>query len=487
MKHSLIKCFILLLFFPVLVPVFAQSSAFPRLDSDPKALAFFERGARGYTWTDLAEISLWASGADNSRLDQIRSHAAAIRGARDFPAAARERAEYILRYMHRNLLKSYSLEQTRVDTVFSNGRYNCVSSGVLYMILCASVNLETSGVMTKDHAFVMVLADGEIIDVETTNPHGFDPGSRREFHDEFGKLTGFAYVPARDYRDRQALKPVELISLIFTNRLSALERANRFAEAVPLAIDRMVLLTGGNAGAGKDTPFFQDPRMDLLDRLLNYGASLLGAGKEDECLRWASLAIPRYPDARRWQELIFAAANNRVTKLVRAGRLPAARDFLDAQQAVLDPALYAQLDAALLDAELIERVNRIRGAAEGDSVITAIDQARSNNRMEERRAAELLSVAVEKSAAALSARRDWLAAINYVEAAITRYGSSRDLEQTLRIYRNNRAVDFHNSFAAAWNRRNYDEARRILNDALAEFPGDRQLLADRETVNRAGR
>ena len=48
----------------------------------------------------------------------------------------------------------------------------------------------------------------------------------------------------------------------------------------------------------------------------------------------------------------------------------------------------------------------------------------------------------------------------------------------------NRVSDFHNRFAAAWNRRNYDEARRILDEGLAEFPGDRQLLSDREIADR---
>ena len=487
MKQSLIICFIALLLFPAQVTLFAQSSTLPRLEPDPKALVFFERSVKGCTWTDLAEISLWASGADNSRMVQIRALAAAIQSSPDFPSADRERAEFILRFMHKNVLKTYSIEQTRIDTIFTNGRYNCVSSGVLYMILCKSVDIEAGGVMTRDHAFVSVFIGGESIDVETTNAHGFDPGSRREFHDEFGKLTGFAYVSARNYRDRHELKPAELISLIFINRLSALERADRFAEAVPIAIDRMAMLSGARPASGGNsaTPFLQDPFTDLLDRLLNYGASLLWAGREDDCLSWAALAMPRYPDEARWQELVLAAANNRLTKLVRAGQTAEARSFLDFRRAVLSPANFAQLDSMLADTELAGRVNGIRGAAEGDRVIAAIVEARSNRRIEERRAAELLCIAVEKTAAALSSGKDWLAAINYIEDAVARFGPNRELEQALQIYRNNRAVDFHNSFAAAWNRKNYDEARSILNEALVEFPGDRRLLADRDTVNRA--
>jgi transglutaminase-like putative cysteine protease len=247
MKLS-IKGVCAVLFFLLGIEISAQT--FPRLETDPKALEYARRAERngGYSWTDLAEISLWASGVvqagKSSALEQIRAAAAELKSSPELPAPGRERAEYILTFMHKKFLKSYSLYQTRVDTLLSGGKYNCVSSAALYMILARSAGLDVSGVMTRDHAFAEVHVNGEDIDVETTNPYGFDPGSRREFHDQFGKLTGFAYVPARNYRDRAAISPIELVSLILSNRIAELESRNRFAEAVPLAIDRVALLEG---------------------------------------------------------------------------------------------------------------------------------------------------------------------------------------------------------------------------------------------------
>jgi hypothetical protein len=56
-------------FLPVLFAFAALRAAaqsplpFPSLDPDPQAVAFALRGsAGGYTWEDLAAISLWASG-----------------------------------------------------------------------------------------------------------------------------------------------------------------------------------------------------------------------------------------------------------------------------------------------------------------------------------------------------------------------------------------------------------------------------------------
>jgi plasmid stability protein len=141
----------------------------------------------------------------------------------------------------------------------------------------------------------------------------------------------------------------------------------------------------------------------------------------------------------------------------------------------------------LVDTELLNATDRIRNVSDGDNVVNSIEQARSNGRISDARARELLTFAVQKTASVLSAApgRDWLAAIHYIENAIARFGTNRELEQALQTYRGNRSTDFHNRFAAAWNRRNFDEARRILDEGLAEFPTNRQLLSDRETVDRS--
>ena len=483
---------LLLLVFIMPVFVFGQGPAsirgFPRLEPDPKAREFFNRGLlnNGFSWEDLAEISVWASGGNVSAVGQIHATRAAIADSGQLPAGKREKAEFILDFLHRNVFRSYSKMQTRVDAIFVNGRFNCVSSSVLYMILCKAFGIEVSGVITEDHAFVMVHIDGENIDVETTTAFGFNPGSRREFHDEFGRLTGFTYVPAQNHHDRQTISPIELVSLIMSNRIVELENARRFAEAVPLAIDRTALLSGNGAAAGwrSSASFFENPKRDMMNRLFNYSAFLINSGREEDFLRWAAAASARYPDENFWQELIMAAANNRIQRFIRANQLTQARTFLSGQKAALSQSNYAQLDTTLLETELLSRANRIRSAAEGNDVISAIENARINGRIENSRAAEFLTFAIQKTAAAISAApgRDWLAAINFIENAVSRFGSNQELERALQTFRNNRAIDFHNNFAAAWNRRNFEEAGRILNEGLAEFPANRQLLLNREML-----
>jgi len=305
-------------------------------------------------------------------------------------------------------------------------------------------------------------------------------------------VTGFAYVPQRNYRDRQTISPIELVSLIQRNRIADYESRNLFADAVPLAVDRTALLKGELSAAstvGVSSEFFEDPHQNLLDRLFNYSAFLLRSRREEDCLRWIAFASPRHPEEKRWQELVLAAVNNRLTRFINANQLTEARAFLQSQSSVLPPADFQRFELMLIDTGLANDTNRIRSLEEGETVIAAIEEARRNQQISDARANEFLTSAVQRTASVLAtgaaAGRDWLAAINYIEGAISRFGSNRELEQALFTYRGNRATDFHNRFANAFNGRNFEEAERILNEGLAEFPNDRRLLANRETMERS--
>jgi hypothetical protein len=480
-----------ILFVLALNTAYGQNASFPRLEPDTKAIEFYRLGRRnnGYSWADLAQISLWASGDSSAAgLEKIRGAVLAVSSSANLPSSKREKAEFIQTFLHGNILKSYSVYQSRVDTIFTNGRFNCVSSAVLYMILCEAAGIETSGVITKDHAFVTVHINGEDIDVETTNPYGFDPGSKKEFHDQFGTATGYAYVPARNSRDRRTISKIELVSLIMNNRINEYERQNNIAQAVPIALDAAALLLGElsavNYAGNSGNSLLEAPQDVLMDRLINYGAWLLKANREEDCLRWAQAASLKYPHDRRWQELAMAAANNRLIRFTRENKLTDARNFLESRRSVLAAADYAQLDSVLIDAELLKSANQIRTSAEGDAVVSAVEQARG--KISEKRALELRTFAIQKTAAILYAApaKDWRAAIRYLEKYLALFGANRDLEQALRTCRSNLAADYHNRFAVEWNKKNFIEAGRILNEGLEEFPNDRTLLSDREAVNK---
>jgi hypothetical protein len=415
-------------------------------------------------------------------MDRILAAAAELGASPSLPVEDRERGEFILTFIHHNLLKNYSERQTRLDEIFVNGRYNCVSSAVLYLILAASQGLETWGVMTRDHAFVTVRAGKETIDVETTNPYGFDPGSRREFHDEFGRLTGFAYVPARNYRDRTNLSPLELISLIFTNRIFDLEAQGRYRDSVSLALNRAALLSQRRNPVS--SPFFADPNQDLLDRLLNFGVSLVKAGKEADALRWAAMAKARYPH-EKWEEFTYGALHNLLVKLIRSQRLSEARAVLDTQASAQSRENLERLNVLLTDAELAHQSSQIRTVQEAEASLLAINHAENNHILSRTRAEEMRTFVFLKEGEILAAAQGWREAALFLERTRERYGSNPRLDRALQVFRSNRVTEIHNRFADLFNGKQYGAALRVVQAGLAELPGSRQLQSDLTQVEQA--
>lgn len=474
-----------------------QNAAFPSLEIDPQATEIVRRAQNStHTWQDLTDIALWASGAEQpaqnqkatSYRDTIIAAAEELLGSPELPQDSRARGEYVLDFIHKKFLKRYSGNQTRLDEIINAGRYNCVSSAVLYAILAEAAGLDVRGVMTKDHAFATVNTGTEIIDVETTNPYGFDPGTRREFHDDFGKLTGFAYVPARNYRDRADISLLELCSLILSNRITDLGKRGRYAEAVPLAVNRAAMLA--NRPESVSSPFFQDGEQDLLDLIFDYGVSLLNGRRETDALAWAEYARPLHPggDAgeKRWREFTLAAVNNYIVRLIKADNIADARAALDRYATVLAPADYDKLDIQTLEAELLDMVKSLNKTKNAEEILAAIDEAARDSRLPAARITELRNFVIISEGNRLAKMREGnITAIAFTEEAIAKYGRNSQLDRALGAHQQNRIADLHNRFASLFNGRNYAEARDHIEKALEEFPENRQLRQDMSAVEQA--
>ncbi|MDR1904823.1 MAG: hypothetical protein LBQ88_21395 [Treponema sp.] len=481
-------------------PAAAQAkTVFPGLEPDPRAFEYAVKAEKGsLTWQDMAEMSFWASGADingairvngkNSTYGEIiRAAIAELQNAPDIPNSLRERGEYVLTFLYKKFLKTYSLRQTEIDVIFRSGYYNCVSSAALYLIFGTAAGLEIEGVLTKDHAFVSVQTEEGAIDVETTNRYGFDPGNRKEFQDGFGKATGFAYVPAKNYRDRSPLSSLELISVIFSNRISDLQSRGRYNEAIQLALDRSAMLSRRKNPV--DSPYFLDPEKDVLDRLMFYGSNLLKSGKEEDVFKWIDLTSDKFPpgeyDGKR-KELDYAAVNNLILKHVKAGNYSEARNTLSREAFRIDADSAAKLGVIILDTELTGKTQKIRTIADAEAILALIDESEQDaDGLPPERAVELRNFALVKKSELISKEQGWPAAIEFLETSIARYGANALLEKNLQVFRSNYVADFHNAFARAYNRRNYTEAIKIAEEALKEFPENRQLTADLDTARKA--
>lgn len=331
-------------------------------------------------------------------------------------------AALALAYLHETLFRRYDVRQARVDVLLDQGVFNCVSSSVLYLVLARSVGLTVGGVRTADHAFATVKIGASTVDVETTNPYGYDPGSRTEFRDSFGRLTGFAYVPPSNYRDRTAIGERGLLALLLYDRVSFAVARGDHAAALEPAVTGWTL-------AGDELS-----RSTLITALSNY-AVLLGQeerfGEAIAFLEAAEKTFGADPDlAQRRRQLRY----NQIVALVEAGELDDAEALLasPSRADAFDPADHRQLAVWIVQVRA-DRSARTAGYAEAAAAIA-----------------------------------DGIASI----------GADPQLLAAYEAYT-------HNAFARLYNAGRFGEAKSLLESALARYPDSRLIRQDLDAALKA--
>ena len=432
----------------------------PRLEADPLSY-YFADGFEPSNWRSQLELAYWASGdsgweAAGAELSPAIDELTALVARMD----AKEKGEAVLEFMHERYLSRYIEPQSRLDVLFSTGRYNCLSSAVLYTILGTAVGLEVSGVSVTDHAFCLVRAGGQEIDVETTNPYGFDPGTKIEFQNAFGEATGFVYVPPGNYRNRSSLNILQLFSLLLQNRIADAEASGLYADAVGLAVDRWVLL-----GSGSGMVF-----EDLITRMLNNGALLSRSGREEEALSWAERGIRGYGPHPKWDDFVDGVTNNLLIKLLRQGRLTQARSRLDSLSPRLSPAARLDLDLMVSDSEIIAALEAVKDGGSEADFTAALDYARGEKVLSVGRIREIELNWRLYTINNIAGTEGWAAAWEAAEEAVRVMGESPQLQRASRIYRENYKAQLYNAAVAAYNSRNFDTSLSLINEAIIEFP-----------------
>jgi hypothetical protein len=331
-------------------------------------------------------------------------------------------AERALMFLHKNLFSTYSVTQTRVDTVLETGVFNCVSSAVLYLTLARSVGLSVAGVRTTDHAFATVLVNGQQVDVETTNPFGYSPGAKKEFTDTFGRVTGYSYVPPGNYRDRRMIGEKELLSLILYNRVSEYMDGHLFRDALQPAVSGFTLM-------GTD-----ETRKVMTIAFTNY-ISWLGIRQEfSQALQFMDAVKASFGGTVAIDEPRRDMYHNWVVSLLDS------RQISDADALLSQPSTRAAMDDAdwtALSVALVQRQAQEQGDSGGA-----------------------------------------IAAAEVVAAGLKRLGRQPALLQTYEAY-------IHNAFAMLYNARKAVDAKAVIDQGLQVYPDSRMLLEDLNLAKKA--
>ena len=129
----------------------------------------------------------------------------------------KEFAENLLIFIHEIMFKRYYFYANKISDIINKGEFNCVSSSIIYAVFLKKYGLRPAAVETIDHVFIKILFKNQEIDVETTNRLGFDPGKKKEILDNFGEITGFSYVSPKDYKNRNDIDLKKLLIIVYHN------------------------------------------------------------------------------------------------------------------------------------------------------------------------------------------------------------------------------------------------------------------------------
>ena len=396
-----------------------------------------------------------------------------------------ERGRAVLKFLYKDTLKKYSLNQSKVDVVFKNGEYNCVSSALIYMAAAKAAGLDVRGVKTPLHAFcsVYVLAKGSKgagagtnagktrIDVETTNPYGFNPGSKETIENE-NNIKRYYVVPKKHYSNRQEVSDKVFTGLVAGNLCSDYIKSGNYIKAVPLGAARFNLVIDENSSVQKEV------RNDFDILPCNYiSIRPKSAEKYYNMLAWFTEFVDFWGNDDYIQKSIDPAFNNLFVLCYEEKNYDLAKDSYEkigpyasknqrakAEEILADLFLTSKIEG-LSSREQIKTINEIK-----NSVEFTPNQLQRVNVILENAWIQILNAHMKN--------KDFAAGYKDSLIAMEQVPSSANFKKANQTFYSNCIAQVHNEFAKQANKRNYNQALKILNEGLKNYPNDKTLTKD---------
>ena len=387
------------------------------------------------------------------------------------------RGRALLKYLYRDYLKSYSFNQTRLNTALENGSYNCVSSAVLYLAAAKAAGLSVYGQRTTQHAFCSIYVPGSKagqtlkIDVETTNPYGFNPGSKEEIENA-NQIKQYYVVPKKYYANRKQVSDGVFTGLIAGNLCSDYIKTGEYSKALPLGAARYLTVPSED----KSGLTFVRGEFDILP--CNYINILPESAAEYASrLEWFTTFIDRWGKTDFIQKNMDASFNNLFVLCVREKNLAQAEESYEKLSPYVSQKQLDKSHEALADIVILSKTD---GQDSRQQLLTIQELKESQNFTEaqQKRADLYLEQAWLEILNAHMNNRDYTTGYAESQAALQQLPQSSGIKKMNQGFYSNCIAQIHNDFAREANRQNFDKALEILNEGLARYPDDKTLNRD---------
>ena len=389
------------------------------------------------------------------------------------------RAEAVLTLMYDQVLTRYELPQSSMIVLFEKGTYNCVSSSVLYACLASELGLTVQPKKTTGHAFCQVNINGSWVSVETTNPYGYNPGQRKYVSEDSSR---YAVVEARVYRSCLSCSLPMLVSLIAQNRAADAKNQGDYALSVQLMLDRLSLLQNA------PTAEYEEALDSFLSACNNYAVNEQRQKNYVRALDW--LILCKNKESRYWSDTLQSVYDNTLfnqcAEYLNAGKWEEASNFLDAYKKYASQTNVQRLSVLVF----IKYIEETAYSLNPDAALEFLEQVKSNPLTEDKTISEKITSLMEyawlKKINGLAETQGYLVAAQTASQALEKLPQNALLNRSLKACLENYAVQVHNAFATLANAGKYTEARRLLDEGLANYPNSTVLQRDSKSLSSMG-
>jgi tetratricopeptide (TPR) repeat protein len=302
----------------------------------------------------LIAAALVASGVDSANdrdgyLRRFEHWVAELKVSGRVTGTPRDRAAAIHEFLHERAFRGgFRDTSTSLVETFEHGRFNCISSVILFLAVAERFALPAHGVEVPAHAYAVVDADAGPIVVQTTCRAWFaaEDAALQEvlLRRTLGDAAGTA---AAERTTGRRLNDVGLLAVVYYNRGVDQLEAGHFAEAA--AANRTAIrLDSSNSAA----------RANLLATINNWSLDLGRRGQLNAAVRLLEEGLSVAPEYGLFHENLVALHQQRLSGAVATSGESAPSDDL--------VRCYRRWRAELIRRGAVEEANAVDRRAAGD-------------------------------------------------------------------------------------------------------------------------
>lgn len=389
-----------------------------------------------------------------------------------------EKGKAVLKLLYRDYLKSYSANQTKTDVALETGFYNCVSSALLYMAAAKACNLNVKGQKATEHALCSIYVPGakqgqlKKIDVETTNPYGFNPGSMEAIENS-EEMKKYYIVPKKLYGNRQEVSDFIFAGLIAGNICTECIKSGDYNRAIPLGAARYEVIRQESSRAAKEV------RKDFDVLASNYvNLCSESINKYADVLNWYTTFIDRWGMTDFLQKNMDTSLNNLMVLCGRENNYEFAEQYFNQFKGYVTEKQFKKSEEMKTNIFFNSKTKGLSYETQITILNELINSEDNQSAVFQKTGNTFLENAWIFLLNDFMNRGDYLTGLKKSEEAKLQLPKSQKIQNMRQMFYRNCIAIIHNNFVKEANKGQYEKALQIISEGLELFPDDKSLKKD---------